>query len=158
MLKARTLLLPALLAVAVCAPAQEDASRDSARAEKRIERFVGKMEKELKLDKDQSARIREILRRDPLPRDMHGRGRGFGPHGDLSAQLRAESVDTAALNRSFEERVAAMRARHAAFTGKFAEVHAVLTPEQREKAAAKLEKHLAKMEKKHRRKCKDHAH
>lgn len=161
MLHLRSLRLPALFlafgafgALAAHA-APEGRMPDSARAEKRIDRFVGKMEKDLKLTQDQSDKIRAILRKDPVapPKGMGeggmGPGMGFGPHGALIAQLRAGSVDTAALDRAFEEHVAQMRAHHASMVAKFAEVTAVLTPEQRQKAADLLEKRQAKMEKHH---------
>ncbi len=154
MLNARIFRLPALILAfgALVLHAQDAKTPDPARAEKRIDRFVGKMEKELKLSKEQSEKIRAILRKDPVS-PHHGMGRGLGPHREFATQLRSGTVDTAALNRAFEERMQAMRASHAAIAAKFAEVHAVLTPEQREKAAGLLEKHAAKMEKRHQRKC-----
>jgi Spy/CpxP family protein refolding chaperone len=118
---------------------------DSARADKRIDRFVGEMEKELALTKDQSTRIRAILGKNPVA-PPHGMEPGMAEHRDLAAQLRSGTVDTVALNRGFEARVAEMRARHASMVSKFAAIHAVLTPEQRKKAADLLEKRMAKME------------
>ena len=157
------LALPLVLAPA--APASGDKER-LAKAEKRIDRFVGKMEKELKLSKDQSSQIKTILKRDlgesgPGMRAHcsghekgHGRKHGrlghmaFAGHPEeVARQLRAESVDTAALNRAAEERLEAMRAHRAAAVAKFAEVHAVLTPGQRAKAAERMEKRAGKMKK-----------
>jgi Spy/CpxP family protein refolding chaperone len=164
MFNARTFRLPTLLLAfgafaALTAYANHHGNMpDSARAEKRIDRFVGKMEKDLKLGKEQSEKIRAILRKDPVAphHGMGGHGKEYGHsggHSELVAQLRSGVVDTAAFNRAFEERVGAMRARHASMTAKFAEIHAMLTPEQRKKAADLLEKRGAKMEKKHKRKC-----
>ncbi len=160
MLKTRALRLPAvLLAVTLFgAFALAQAAPDPGRADKRIDRFVGKMEKELKLSKDQTEKIRAILRKDPVtPPDREGgRGPGMGMmamHKELAAQLRAGAVDTAALDRSFEENVTRMRAHHASMLAKIAEVSAVLTPEQRKKAADLLEKRGEKMERRHHRMC-----
>jgi Spy/CpxP family protein refolding chaperone len=119
---------------------------DSARAEKRIDKFVGEMEKDLALSKDQSTRIRAILRKDPVAPPRHDMEAGMHEFRDLAAQLRSGKVDTVALDRSFEMRLGEMRARHASMMSKFAAIHAVLTPEQRTKAADLLEKRMAKME------------
>ena len=166
----RTLALGLLalpLAFGSAAFASDDAKRLE-KAEKRIDRYVGKMEKELDLSKDQAARIKTILKKDLGEGGMWGHGKGHGKGygkkcgrhghmgfighpGELSKQLRAESVDTAALNRAAEERLEAMRAHRARAIAKFAEVHAVLTPEQRAKAAERMEKHAAKKKKD----CKD---
>jgi Spy/CpxP family protein refolding chaperone len=174
MLSARTLRIPvaplafafAFVASLALAHAAPDSARVAARQEKRVDHFVGKMEKELKLSKEQSEKIRAILRKDPVaPPEGDGKGgpgmRGgmMGLHRELAAQLRAGAVDTAALDRSFEERVTRMRAHHASMLAKIAEVSAVLTPEQRKKAADWLEKRGAKMEKRHHRMCgKDCSH
>lgn len=163
-------LLALPLAFAPAAMAHDDAG-DHARAEKQIGRHVGKMKKELKLTDEQATRIKAILAENHGEdgfgpwghggwRGMHGKhGRmcdrhGAGPMGhagDLAKQLRAGSVDTAALNRAAAERLEALRARHARATATFAEIHAVLTPEQRAKAAERMEKRLEKM----RKKCED---
>jgi len=142
-----------------------------------LDRMVGRMEKELKLSKDQSAKIRAILAKDSAARPHRGewkkahdcdgkddcghRGmRGFGPlgGGEFAAQLRSGSVDTAALNRAFAERSDSMQARmrehHARRVATFAEIHAVLTPEQRALAADKWDKRAAEIEKKREKKNK----
>jgi len=156
----------ALLAIPLALGSTAFASGDKdrvAKAEKRIDRYVGKMEKELKLSKEQSAQIKTILKQDlgesghrmwARGQDGHGKkcGRhghmGFmGQHDELSKQLRADAVDTAVLNRAAEERAEAMRAHRARAIDKFAQVHAVLTPDQRAKAAERMEKRAAKMKK-----------
>ena len=127
---------------------------------KRIDHVVKKMEKELKLSADQSAKIRDILKKDS-GFAWHG---GHGKHGTMqadghagfSAQMRASSVDTAALAERFEQRVALQRERHARHVATFAAIHAVLTPEQRAKAADRMDEHQAKMEKRMKKKCKHH--
>ena len=139
---------------------RHQAMPDSARAEKRVDRFVSRMEKDLNLSKDQTEKIRAILRKDPIapPEGGEHGGPGMDPgmrpgmgmmglHHELAAQLRAGTVDTAALDRSFEEHVTRMRAHHAAMLAKISQVSAVLTPEQRKKAADLLEKRGANMEK-----------
>jgi hypothetical protein len=146
------------------------------RGDKSIDRMVAKMEKELKLTKEQSAKIRTILSQDtaemralhaeqgmPAHGSMHGkRHRGaqgdrgeMGGHGgmgmmggpEFAKQLRAEKVDTDALNKGFEERQARMRTMHNKQIAKFVAIHDVLTAEQRAKAADEMEKRAAKMEK-----------
>lgn len=144
---------------------------------KHLDRMVSRMEKELKLSKDQSAKIRTILAKDSAARPHRGewkkdhdckgkddcehRGKqGFGPlgGGEFTAQLRSSTVDTAALNRSFAQRSDSMQARmrehHARRVATFAEIHAVLTPEQRALAADKWEKRAADSEKKREKKSK----
>jgi Spy/CpxP family protein refolding chaperone len=170
MFNARALRLPALLlalGATVAFAKGEKTGVSGDRAGKHIDRFVGKMEKGLSLSKEQSEKIREILKRDSaagMAHYAHGKkgckdcrhcmhGMSHGGHGELARQLRAENADTAALNARFAEKVEAMRAMHAARSAKFAEVHAVLTPEQRAKAAAHLEKRGAKASQKCERKC-----
>jgi len=146
---------------------------------KHLDRMVSHMEKELALSKDQSAKIRAILAKDSgdLPqrggwkkhhgcKDCHmseAGGHGPGGHGQgpmagdgFIEQLRAPSVDTAALNRTFAARAESMqvemRARHARRVATFAEIHAVLTPEQRAKAATEMEARKSKMEEKRKKK------
>jgi Spy/CpxP family protein refolding chaperone len=137
---------------------------------KGIDRMVAKMEKELKLTKEQSAKIRTILSQDtaemramhaekgmPHHGSMHGDGpeHGKGKMGGMGMmggpefvkQLRAEKVDTDALNKVFDERQARMRTMHNKHIAKFVAIHDVLTAEQRAKAADEMEKRAAKMEK-----------
>jgi Spy/CpxP family protein refolding chaperone len=57
----------------------------------------------------------------------------------LIGQIRAGSVDSAALDKGLEEREAKMRDLRGFVVAEFAEFHALLTPAQREKLAAKLE-------------------
>jgi len=136
---------------------------------KHIDRMVAHMEKELTLSKDQSTKIRAILSKDTAELSHHGmgkkghgckgcescsKGHGKGGHGmgmmgggEFAAQMRAANVDTGALNKQFEERQSKMREMHAKHVARFTEIHAVLTPEQRAKAATNMEKRSAKMEK-----------
>ena len=78
---------------------------------------------------------------------MGGMGMMGGP--EFAKQLRAEKVDTDALNKSFEEGQARMREMHAKHLAKFVAIHDVLTPEQRAKAADNMEKRAAKSSRAH---------
>jgi Spy/CpxP family protein refolding chaperone len=166
MIKARTFRLPALLLVLGTALAFGKEEKSG----KHTDRMVAKMEKELSLTKEQSAKIRTILAKDSAGMPHHGmmkkggdckdckhcggHGKGMmGGHGEFARQMRAASVDTEALNKGFEERQSRMRDMHARHIASFVEIHAVLTPEQRAKAADKLDKRLAEMERKYEKKC-----
>ena len=130
-----------------------------------IDRMVAKMEKELNLTKDQSTKIRAILSEDTAGmgemRAMHREHGGMAPMGgmgmmggpEFAKQLRADKVDTEALNKGFEERQTQMREMHAKHLAKFVAIHDVLTPEQRAKAADEMEKRAAKMEKHSKDQC-----
>src|SRR5690606_27892679 len=141
----RHLFVALLLAFgAVTAFAKDHADKSA----KRVDHIVKKMEKELKLSADQSAKIRDILKKDS-GFAWHGGHRGMRPegHAGFSAQMRADVVDTAALARGFEERLALQRERHARHVAAFTAIHAVLTPAQRAKAAGHMDERFAKMEK-----------
>jgi Spy/CpxP family protein refolding chaperone len=171
------LLVAAALTLAFAATFASAQEKDG----KHLDRMVTKMEKELKLSQEQTTKIRAILAKDSglMPHrgawkkgkgcagceqcgeskglhDKHGFCPGMGG-SEFAAQLRAGSVDTAAMNRAFAERSdamhAKMRAGHARRVATFAEIHAVLTPEQRTAAAAKLDQHAAKREQKCEKKC-----
>ena len=115
---------------------------------KRADKIVARMEKKLDLTKDQVAKVRklayEVADAKAFP-GMHG-GPGHHRHPFLH-QLHSASVDTAALNRDMREHLARMEEKRAFLVGKFAELHAILTPEQREKLAKHMEKRRHKMRK-----------
>jgi Spy/CpxP family protein refolding chaperone len=161
----RTFCLPALLLTLGVAFAFGKDGNTDGRQDKRLDHAVAKMEKELSLTKEQSAKVRSILAKDSailaMGRGHHakfaGRHGAMGmmppgpledPHGEFSRQLRASTVDVAALNKQFEDRIAEMRLTHARRVATFAEIHAVLTPEQRAKAADAIDQRLKKMERK----------
>jgi Spy/CpxP family protein refolding chaperone len=127
---------------------------------KHHERFVAWMEKELSLSPVQAAQVREILRTDTLASEHFETGMG-APHGGMFPfgeefldQLKADKVDTAALAQGFNERQQRMRARHDKMVFKFAQVHGVLTREQRLKLADLLERRRAE----HREKAAKESH
>lgn len=170
MFTSRLLHLPALLLVLGTALAFGKEGKDD-KTGKHADRMVSKMEKELSLTTEQSAKIRSILAKDTSGMPHHGmgkKGKGcegcescggghgkgmMGGHGEFAKQMRAATVDTEALNKSFEERQSHMRDMRANHIARFVEIHAVLTPEQRAKAADKLDKRVAKMDKKCEKKC-----
>jgi Spy/CpxP family protein refolding chaperone len=154
MIKARTFRLPALLLVLGTALAFGKEEKSG----KHTDRMVAKMEKELSLTKEQSAMPHHgMMKKGGDCKDCKhcgGHGKGMmGGHGEFARQMRAASVDTEALNKGFEERQSRMRDMHARHIASFVEIHAVLTPEQRAKAADKLDKRLAEMERKCEKKC-----
>jgi Spy/CpxP family protein refolding chaperone len=117
---------------------------------KRADKIVGRMEKELGLTTDQAARVKKLAY--GIADSMQARWRGampVGAHGEMLKQLRAESVDTAALNKDMSDRAAEFQQRsaerHAMMIRTFVEFHDILTPEQRNKLAVFLEKHHEEM-------------
>jgi Spy/CpxP family protein refolding chaperone len=113
--------------------------------QKFVDQTVAKLTKELKLNSDQEAKVRQMFEegagrmkdmRPPMPGEMHE---------EFAKQLRSPSVDTAALDRQFEEHMAKMREHHALMVKRFSELHAVLTSEQRDKLAAFMEKRHEEM-------------
>jgi len=134
-------------------PAQE--TRENIQ-QKQIERFMTRMQKELALTPAQTTQIRALLRPDSLvpppeayapPQSGHRPGPGMGPRGEgmpfgeeFLSQLRSDKVDTAALNREFAARQAAMKMHHDKALSKFVQIHALLTAEQRTKLADLIEK------------------
>ncbi len=132
---------------------------------KHTERMVERLTKELELTAEQAASVKEIFakraeahagyKKDDAKKkekkDGEGKRHGYGHrsmlpvHEAFVAQMRAATVDTAALNRALAEGSERARAHHVAHVQTFAELHAVLTPEQRTKLADKMEERRAKM-------------
>ena len=110
--------------------------------------FLTHLEKELKLSPTQAAQVREILKPDSLvpPPRFRMDGNGFPLAGEFIDQLRAPTVDTAALNRQFDQRLGLQRETYARAQSKFVQLHAVLDMEQRHKLADMLQKRLARAE------------
>ena len=106
----------------------------------RADKLVDKLQGKLDLTPDQTVQVRKLAHEIA---DTLGAFRGMheGLHGDFLAQLRAATVDTAALNDTLSRREARFHETRLFLVGKFAEFHALLTPAQREKLADYLEKH-----------------
>jgi Spy/CpxP family protein refolding chaperone len=120
-----------------------------------MNRFVTHLEKELALTPTQAAQVRELLKPDSLigpPEHLMLHGGGFPLADEFVDQLRAPTVDTAALNRLFEERTALQRQRYARAQFKFTQLHGILTLEQRHKLADMLQKRLDRAEARHEKK------
>lgn len=117
-------------------------------------RFVTYLEKELALTPTQTAQVRELLKPDSLigPPPHMGFEGGLPLAGEFVDQLRSPTVDTAALNRQFEQRTAQQRERFARAQFKFTQLHGVLTLEQRHKLADILQKRLDRAEARHEKK------
>src|SRR5215217_5675838 len=133
----------ALLAVSLSwgAPAKGNEGRDAGK-------FLAHLEKELKLSPTQSAQVREILKPDSLipPPRFRMEGNGFPLAGEFIDQLRASTVDTAALNRQFDHRLGLQRETYQRAQSKFVQLHGVLDMEQRHKLADMLQKRMARDE------------
>ena len=128
---------------------KETSAKPAARHEGRSpERFVQKLEKDLKLTPEQTAKVREILAKEAPPAGVQEKGskpqhrmRGPLPVGpEFAAQMRAENVDTAALNREWAARSEKWQEGFVKMRDKFVALHAILTPEQRALLANRIER------------------
>lgn len=117
------------------------------------ERLVQRLEKDLKLTPEQTVKVREILVKDapvagakaspgvPGAKPDGRMARGPLPSGaGFAAQMRADKVDTAALDRAWEQQNAKRREGFVKMRDKFVALHAVLTPEQRAQLAERMER------------------
>jgi Spy/CpxP family protein refolding chaperone len=103
-----------------------------------------KLAKKLDLDAEQKAKALPILVAMATQRE-EWRGEGAKAVEELRTQAEAESFDKAALNKAYGIREAKWAQSRLLFVEHLAELHALLKPAQRQKAAeilAKLEKHL----------------
>jgi periplasmic protein CpxP/Spy len=98
-----------------------------------------KIASELGLDAGQKAKL-DTIKAALLAREADFKAVHAGLKEMLIGQIRAGSVDSAALDKGLEEREAKMKDLRGFVIAEFAEFHALLTPAQREKLAAKLEK------------------
>jgi Spy/CpxP family protein refolding chaperone len=98
-----------------------------------------KVASELDLDAQQKAKL-DAIKAALLARQADFRAVHAGLKDVLLGQLRASSVDTAKLNQALDEREAKIKELRGFLVGEFSEFHAMLTPAQREKLAAKLER------------------
>lgn len=97
-----------------------------------------KVASELGLDAAQKARL-DTIKAAVLARQADFRAVHAGLKDLLIGQIRASAVDTAALSKGLEDREAKIKELRGFLVAEFAEFHAILTPAQREKLAAKLE-------------------
>lgn len=107
--------------------------------EEKADHIAKKLASELDLSADQKLKL------DKIKLDLLGRKGDFlavhaGMKDMLLGQLRAGSVDTAAINKGLEDREAKMKDMRGFLVSEFSEFHAMLTPAQREKLAVRLEK------------------
>ena len=108
--------------------------------EEKADKVAGRLAKELDLDESQKSRL-DAIKNDILSRKDDFKALKDGFHAEALAQIRAGSVDVDRLNADLSGREAKAQELRAFLVGKFAEFHAVLEPAQREKLAARLEKH-----------------
>jgi Spy/CpxP family protein refolding chaperone len=97
-----------------------------------------KVASELGLDAAQKAKL-DTIKAALLARQADFRAVHAGFKDLLIGQIRASAVDTAKLTQGLEEREAKIKELRGFLVAEFAEFHAMLTPAQREKLAAKLE-------------------
>jgi Spy/CpxP family protein refolding chaperone len=104
----------------------------------RADWIAKKVASELGLDAAQKAKL-DTIKAALLARQADFKAVHAGFKDLLIGQIRAGSVDTAKLNQGLDERAAKMKELRGFLVAEFAEFHAMLTPAQREKLAAKLE-------------------
>ena len=107
--------------------------------EQRADWVAKKIASELDLDASQKARL-DTLKAEILAKrsDFHAVHAGLKEL--VIGQIRASSVDTGKITQALEEREAKTKELRGFVVEEFASFHAILTPAQREKLAAKLEK------------------
>lgn len=99
---------------------------------------IEKLSKELRLDEKQKKEI-GVIAEDVIRRREDFKALTEGVADDVSELLRSSAFDAEAANAKFEEREAKLKELRLFLVGKMAEAHAVLTPEQRTKAADRLQ-------------------
>lgn len=123
--------------------------RDHMDPHQRADKVVSRMQKGLDLSDDQTAQVRKIAYE--IVDSMQARMReGMeNRNGEFLKQLRAPIVDTAALSQDMQSHRSEMemhaQENQAFMIAKFVQLHDILTPDQREKLAAFLEKHQEQM-------------
>ena len=144
MFRVKSILFPACtlilgMSLATAQPDDEHSGMGKMDPQKMADRMTEKLTKELKLNDDQKAKVHQTFL-DGMEQMKDMRPAAGEMHGDLMKQMRAASLDTAALNRDFNAHQTKMREMHAIRIKHFAELYAVLTPEQRIKFADIMEK------------------
>ncbi len=107
--------------------------------EQRANWIAKKVASELGLDAAQKAKL-DTIKSALLARQGDFKALHAGLKDLLIGQIRASAIDTGKINQALDEREAKMKELRGFVVGEFAEFHAILTPAQREKLAAKLEK------------------
>lgn len=105
----------------------------------RADWIAKKVASELGLDAAQKAKL-DTIKAALLARQADFRAVHAGLKDLLVGEIRSSAVDTAKLNQALDEREAKIKELRGFVVGEFAQFHAMLTPAQREKLAAKLEK------------------
>lgn len=132
-----TLLLGGALSFGNEAPQKDDSQR--------MEKTMARLTKELDLTSSQAAKIKDLF--EAGMKEMRKGRPGDEMHEEMINQLRATTPDTAAMNKSFEAHLVKMRQQHALMMKNVAELHGMLTAEQRTKLAMFMEKRHDEMEK-----------
>lgn len=112
----------------------------NASPEEKAAKVTHRIAKELDLSDAQKSSL-EAIKNDVLARKADFSSLKEGFHAEALAQIRAGSVDVDKLNADLSDREAKAKELRAFLVTKFAEFHAILEPAQREKLAARLEKH-----------------
>lgn len=112
----------------------------------RSERMARHLAKKLDLTAEQKTKTLAILRSLAVEREAW-RGEGPAILGDLQAQFESSRFDAKALDQAFAQREKKLAASRALLVQKLGEFHAILSPEQRSKAAALLSKWEARWKK-----------
>jgi Spy/CpxP family protein refolding chaperone len=112
----------------------------NASPEDKANHIAKKISKELDLTAEQKTKLDKI-KADVLARKGEFTAVHAGLKEILLGQIRSASVDQAKLNQGLEDREAKLKELRGFMVAEFAEFHAMLDPAQREKLAAKLERH-----------------
>lgn len=106
---------------------------------KKAEWLVKKITKELKLDASQQTKL-ETIKTELLAKKEQFKPNHQALHDSLKTQILSDKIDESTLSATFDD----MRSKHmemkSVLISKFAEFHAILTPEQRQLLVKKLEK------------------
>ena len=102
--------------------------------EARAEKIVKKLVSKLNLNQEQTAKLYQI-KNELLAKSKENRMKRVQIRNEIVSQIRGSSVDTEKINKVFSESEDKRIETRKYFITKFAEFHAVLTPEQRNKLA-----------------------
>jgi len=128
--------LPLALMALVTGGCQRSTTHDPQRA---VSYLTGKLD----LDTAQQTRLTDILEAYAAGHGAHA-GERDRTHAEVTALLRRESLDPASVEHAVDQGVDRVAAQFRAFGTVLSEVHALLTPEQRDKLADLIEKHAGK--------------